>query len=164
MACFSASDFLWAPPSLCMVWYNPTSWMITRRLLHVHKIWRDLILSRKYEPQNKNWHRNKTEAKTKHMDVSKNRDTPKSSILIGCSIINHPFWGTPIFGNTYIKKFKKTLQTNSRLSCLWSERWLELSRQKVFPALEDWFPNGWINCWLPTRIWLPNWYPNWWQT
>ena len=26
--------------------------------------------------------------------------TPKSSILIGFSIISHPFWGTPIFGNT----------------------------------------------------------------
>ena len=24
---------------------------------------------------------------------------PKSSILLGFSIINHPFWGTPIFGN-----------------------------------------------------------------
>ena len=36
----------------------------------------------------------------KHMGVSKNRGTPKSSILIGFSIINHPFWGTPIFGNT----------------------------------------------------------------
>ena len=32
----------------------------------------------------------------------KNRGTPKSSILIGFSIINHPFWGTPIFGNTHI--------------------------------------------------------------
>ena len=32
-----------------------------------------------------------------HMGVSKNRGTPKSSILIGFSIINHPFWGTPIF-------------------------------------------------------------------
>ena len=29
------------------------------------------------------------------MGVSKNRGTPKSSILIGFSIINHPFWGTP---------------------------------------------------------------------
>ena len=30
-----------------------------------------------------------------HIDlgVSKNRGTPKSSILIGFSIINHPFWG-----------------------------------------------------------------------
>ena len=34
------------------------------------------------------------------MDVSENRGTPKSSILLGFSIINHPFWGTPIFGNT----------------------------------------------------------------
>ena len=33
--------------------------------------------------------------------VSKNRGTPKSSILIGFSIINLPFWGTPIFGNTH---------------------------------------------------------------
>ena len=38
------------------------------------------------------------------MGVSKNRGTPESSILIGFSIINHPFWGTPIFGNTYIPK------------------------------------------------------------
>ena len=30
------------------------------------------------------------------MGVSKYRGTPKSSILIGFSIINHPFWGTPI--------------------------------------------------------------------
>ena len=37
-----------------------------------------------------------------HMGVPKNSGTPKSSILIGFSIINHPFWGTPIFGNTHI--------------------------------------------------------------
>ena len=36
------------------------------------------------------------------MDVSENSGTPKSSILIGFSIINHPFWGTHIFGNTHI--------------------------------------------------------------
>ena len=38
------------------------------------------------------------------MGVSKNNGTPKSSILIGFSIINRPFWGTPIFdifGNTH---------------------------------------------------------------
>ena len=40
-----------------------------------------------------------------YMGVSKNRGTPKSSILIGFSIINHPFWGTPIFGNTNIYIF-----------------------------------------------------------
>ena len=37
-----------------------------------------------------------------YMGVSKNRGTPKSSILIGFSIINHPFWGTSILGNTHI--------------------------------------------------------------
>ena len=36
------------------------------------------------------------------MGVSVNGGTPKSSILIGFSIINHPFRGTPIFGNTLI--------------------------------------------------------------
>ena len=37
------------------------------------------------------------------MDVSENSGTPKSSILIRFSIINDPFWGTPIFGNTHIQ-------------------------------------------------------------
>ena len=32
-----------------------------------------------------------------YMGVSVNGGTPKSSILIGFSIINHPFWGTPNF-------------------------------------------------------------------
>ena len=39
------------------------------------------------------------------MDVSENGGTPQSSILIGFSIINHPFWGTIIFGNIQISKF-----------------------------------------------------------
>ena len=34
--------------------------------------------------------------------VSKNNGTPKSSILKKFSITNHPFWGTPIFGNTQV--------------------------------------------------------------
>ena len=38
----------------------------------------------------------------KFMDVSENRGIPKSSILMGFSIIDHSFWGTPIFGNTHI--------------------------------------------------------------
>ena len=38
------------------------------------------------------------EKKYHHLDVSENSGTPKSSILIGFSIINHPFWGkTPYF-------------------------------------------------------------------
>ena len=37
------------------------------------------------------------------MGVSENRGTPKSSILIGFSIINHPFWGTTTLGNTHVR-------------------------------------------------------------
>ena len=39
-----------------------------------------------HEPKKKN------RCKTQDMDVSENRSTPKSSILIGFSIINHPFY------------------------------------------------------------------------
>jgi len=42
------------------------------------------------------------EKSSKHMGVSENSGTPKSSTLIGFSNINHPFWGTTIFGNTHI--------------------------------------------------------------
>ena len=40
------------------------------------------------------------------MDVSENSGTPKSSNLIGFSIINHPFGGTTIYGNTHIYRLK----------------------------------------------------------
>ena len=55
------------------------------------------------------------------MGVSKNRGTPKSSILIGFSIINHPFWGTSIFGNTHIYSQKNTWskQLGRSLSPTW---------------------------------------------
>jgi len=43
------------------------------------------------------------------MGVSLNGGTPKSSILIGFSIINHPFWGYPtILGNPHISKASKS--------------------------------------------------------
>ena len=43
------------------------------------------------------------------MDVSKNSGTPKSSILIGFSTINHPFWGfPPMFGNPHIYIYPKS--------------------------------------------------------
>ena len=41
---------------------------------------------------------------------------PKSSILIGFSITNHLFWGTPIFGNTRLQ------QWYSRVWVFWSPR------------------------------------------
>ena len=34
--------------------------------------------------------------------IYKYRGTPKSSILVGFSIINQPFGGTPIYGNLHI--------------------------------------------------------------
>ena len=43
------------------------------------------------------------------MDVSENSGTPKSYILIGFSIINHPFWGTSIFGNTQMDGFRLSI-------------------------------------------------------
>ena len=41
---------------------------------------------------------------------------PKSSILIGFSIINHPFWDTHIFGNTQVGEL--TIQPIDRSSPL----------------------------------------------
>ena len=38
------------------------------------------------------------------MGVSENGGTPKSSIFIGVSLINHPFWGTTILGNPHIRR------------------------------------------------------------
>ena len=56
-----------------------------------------------------------------NMGVSKNRGTPKSSILIGCSIINHSF-GIPLFLETPIyistKKFWSNLTMNPQLSMI----------------------------------------------
>ena len=62
----------------------------------------------------------------KYMDVSENSGTPKSSILIGFSIINHPFWGTPLFGNTHMvnKSKHKSLVSGKPWISLWtSKRW-----------------------------------------
>ena len=42
-------------------------------------------------------HSNFSLAVHQNMGVSKNRGTPKSSILIGFSILNHPFWGYHYF-------------------------------------------------------------------
>ena len=45
--------------------------------------------------------------KHRYMGVSENGGTPKSSNLIGISIINHPFWGTPIFGNSHMRNMEE---------------------------------------------------------
>ena len=43
------------------------------------------------------------------MGVSENKGTPKSSMLIRFSIVNHPFWGTPIFENIQLDHHKGTV-------------------------------------------------------
>ena len=53
---------------------------------------------------------------------------PKSSIWIGFSIINHPFWGTPIFGNTHIPWYHADLLCVDRSSIV---RFLRLSSQSI---------------------------------
>ena len=48
-----------------------------------------------------------------NMGVSKNSGIPKSSILIGFSLINHPFWDTTIFRNTHMSPEKWWLEDDS---------------------------------------------------
>ena len=53
------------------------------------------------------------------MGVSENNGTPKSSILIGFSIINHPFGVPLIFGNTHMiicRQLETRWETISRFS------------------------------------------------
>ena len=47
-----------------------------------------------------------------YMVVSWNRVTSKLSILMGCSLLNQPFWDTPIYGNPHISE--KTLKIDQR--------------------------------------------------
>ena len=63
------------------------------------------------------------------LGVSKNSGTPKSSILIGFSIINHPFWGTPSFGNTHLLLYQ------AMSICCWFFLWefLSFSKSKGLP-------------------------------
>ena len=64
-----------------------------------------------------------------YMDVSENSGTPKSSILLGFSIINHPFWGTPIFGTPHMNQ---SVERNISLKVL-----------RVHDG-EKWSQKGWI--------------------
>ena len=59
----------------------------------------------------------------------KNKGTPKSSILIRFSIINHPFWGTFILGNTQLYN-SKALRLNSRIITVSSRIGCQLSSKK----------------------------------
>ena len=68
--------------------------------------------------------------------------TPKSSIWIGFSMINHPFWGTPIFGNTHIflqacfDSYRKHLCLSP--SRCWDEKWDLLASWVTFFKDRSW--------------------------
>ena len=93
------------------------------------------------------------------MGVSKNSGTPKSSILIGFSLINHPFWGTPIFGNTHIlfssvapiSRFFSTAQhaVNVWSTCLPQNTGAMQGKNNGASAHEM------KRCWSGTEKWLP---------
>ncbi len=80
--------------------------------------------------------------------VSKNRGTPKSSILIGVSLINHPFWGTTTFGNTQVRIAKKDVQKVHQivLSVL-PDLVIQQSKGKVMRSQNEvtgkWYPKQW---------------------
>ena len=78
------------------------------------------------------------------MDVSKNRGgPPKSSILIRFSNINHPFWGTSVFGNTHMKlsshiiyRVQKPLQSwkwkkGASYRCQWTHKPISLQKKNL---------------------------------
>ena len=78
------------------------------------------------------------------MDVSENSGTPKSSIFIGFSIRNHPFWGTPIFGNTYINESTKGFLVFILVSRLQMDQMVPHS---VRLAVRPWDYGTWISRW-----------------
>ena len=106
-------------------------------------------------PQKKMPKNNKKQPQQTEMDVSENSDTPKPSILIGFSIANHPFWDTPIFGNTQIpwmplglwaKNSHKFLET----SIVVKRRDVHWTRSNDFDiALRS---KRWTRCWV-WRVW-----------
>ena len=70
---------------------------------------------------------------------------PNHPFLIGISIINHPFWGTTIFGNTYINPEK-----NSETRCYarwWLDIFLFFSPRKLgkMKHFDSYFSDGWFN-------------------
>ncbi len=70
-----------------------------------------------------------------YMGVSKNNGTPKSSILIRFSIINHPFWGTPIFGNIHIYLHLPNESTKCNIPVPWILRDTNQKRGDVIATI-----------------------------
>ena len=85
----------------------------------------------------------------KHMVVSQNVGTPRSSILMGFSLINHPFGGSPTYGNPHL-----SLRYDARMtpicgppkSCL-----LKISFQK--PSVSEDCRQSYPHCWSKMDHW-----------
>ena len=80
---------------------------------------------------------------------------PKSSILMGCSITNHLFWGTPIFGNTHICKNTQNISKHSRWCSpqTWSDHIWSTPNLTI---LKIWvqFDSTQLKCW-GHEFWFP---------
>ena len=74
--------------------------------------------------------------------MAKNKGTPKSSILIGFSIINHPFWGTIIFGNTHIGDYTTKKPEMMKAQGIPAEVLPTETIEKKGPWLVGWFYIG----------------------
>ena len=85
-----------------------------------------------------------------HVGVSINRGTPKSSILIGCSLINHPLLGTPIEGSPHVSLPAKmgSRPAVPRILAIWRimsrPALLNLARGRGDPNMIQWSVHGWI--------------------
>ena len=68
-----------------------------------------------------------------YMGVSKNRVPPQTSILIWFLITNHPFWGTPIVGNTHLYTYVGVFFNTKKASNLTTPTTRPLHRGGDFP-------------------------------
>ena len=81
------------------------------------------------------------------LEVSINEGTPKSSILIGSSVINQPFWGTPVYEKHHISANKTQ----------WAEEtaWNVLRlKPRTWPGKYHWSPQIRQFHTLPSRCWV----------
>ena len=103
-------DFFFAQMSWCL-WAtsSPVSKSVAYPKHQNHMCWSSQWChSQRSKPLNRSRAQNRVIPKWKFdTEVSWNRGTPKSSMWMGFSdsIINHPFWGTPIYGNLHTRKW-----------------------------------------------------------
>jgi len=94
--------------------------------------------------------------------VSENGGTPKSSILIVFSIINHPFWGTIILGNPRTPKLKNNELDDSCPLDLSHSKQIQFFATfcRIFLSEKEWglfcWPMMTVGFFLKVLFWLPH--------